>query len=81
MEGTPLVLIWQIASPPCSYLRGIGAMLVGTFLYDQVDPLAPWIAGSLVSLAPWQACGGILSAWECHRMGRRTSLVDSPSSG
>ena len=31
-------------------------MLLGTFLYDQVDPLAPWIAGCLASLVAWQGC-------------------------
>ena len=33
-------------------------------VYDQVGPLAPWIAGAIASLVPWQVCGGVLSAWE-----------------
>ena len=55
--------------------RGIGAMIVGTFLYDQIDPLAPWIAGAIVSLVPWQACGGGREV-RCDRMCGRKSYVD-----
>lgn len=65
MGDTEVFLTMQVYCKNVECFAGVAAMLVGTLLYDSVDPLAPWFVGGFVSFAVFV----VFTVGFCRRLG------------